>query len=271
MRQNAPLMLADLTWPEVQELVGKVTVVLLPLGACEQHGPGMSLATDIVLATEICRQVSARLFPRVLVAPPIPWGLSDQHLGFPGTISLHPETFYLAIRDVVSSLLGHGFRRFLLVNGHGGNMAASEVICVRLRRETAVEVVGTITYFTLTPAAAADMSHAGRLETSYALALAPEVVKRERLTPPHLVGALPDVAPATIPWAFHELTQTGNLGDPTGASREQGTALVEMVLDRLCHIVTALGEQAPAFRGYPDCREHVVESSAAGAEPPARR
>ena len=153
MRQNLPTMLADLTWPEVQELVHQVTVVLLPPGACEQHGPGMTLATDIVLATELCRQVSARLFPRVLVAPPIPWGLSDQHLGFPGTISLHPETFYLVIRDAVTSLLGHGFRRFLLVNGHGGNMAASELICMRLRRETTVEVVGAVTYFTLAPAA----------------------------------------------------------------------------------------------------------------------
>ena len=258
MQQNSPMMLADLTWPEVQELVHQVTVVLLPIGACEQHGPGMTLTTDIVLATELCRQVSARLFPRVLVAPPIPWGLSDQHLGFPGTISLHPETFYLVIRDAVTSLLGHDFRRFLLVNGHGGNMAASELICVRLRRETAVEVVGTVTYFTLAPAAPADMSHAGALETSYALALAPEVVKPERLTPPHLAAALPDLSPAMIPWAFHEMTQTGNLGDPTGASREQGAALVAMVLDRLCKIVTALGEQAPAFRRSSPLSEEYV-------------
>ena len=218
----------------------------------------MTLATDIVLATELCRQVSARLCPRVLVAPPIPWGLSDQHLGFPGTISLHPETFYLAIRDVVTSLLGHGFRRFLLVNGHGGNMAASELICVRLRRETAVEVVGAVTYFTLAPAASADKSHAGALETSYALALAPEVVKRDQFTPPHLTGTLPDLAPAMIPWAFHEMTQTGNLGDPTGASKEQGTALVAMVLDRLCKIVTALGVQAPAFRRSSPLSEEYV-------------
>jgi creatinine amidohydrolase len=248
MRENVPLMLADLTWPEVQELVDHVTAVLLPLGACEQHGPGMTLTTDIVLATELCRQVSARLAPRVLVAPPIPWGLSDQHLGFPGTISLHPESFYLVIRDVVTSLLGHGFRRFLLVNGHGGNMAASEVICMRLRRETSVELVGAVTYFMLAPASGADLSHAGALETSYALALAPEVVKPERLTPPRLVATLPDLAPATIPWAFHEVTETGNLGDPTGASRERGVGHVRVVLDRLCEIVTALGEQAPAFQ-----------------------
>ena len=248
MRENVPLMLADLTWPEVKELVDHNTVVLLPLGACEQHGPGMTLATDIVIATELCRQVSARLAPRVVVAPPIPWGLSDQHLGFPGTISLHPESFYLVIRDVVTSLLGHGFRRFLLVNGHAGNMAASEVICIRLRRETAVELVGAVTYFTLAPASRADLCHAGALETSYALALAPEVVKQEHLTPPHLIGTLPDLAPATIPWAFHEVTETGNLGDPTGASRERGVAHVSVVLDRLCEIVTALGDQVPAFQ-----------------------
>jgi creatinine amidohydrolase/Fe(II)-dependent formamide hydrolase-like protein len=74
------------------------------------------------------------------------------------------------------------------------------------------------------------------------------VVKPERLTPPRLVGTLPDLAPATIPWAFHEVTETGNLGDPTGASRERGVAHVSVVLDRLCEIVTALGDQVPAFQ-----------------------
>src|SRR5579871_716459 len=106
---SLPLMLADLTWTELREFADQVKVVLIPVGSCEQHGPGMALATDIRLATEVCRQVSARLYPCALVAPPVPWGLSDHHLGFPGTISLHPETFYAVIRDIVTSLLAHGF------------------------------------------------------------------------------------------------------------------------------------------------------------------
>ena len=248
MSANLPLMLADLTWTEVRELAPQVKVVLLPVGSCEQHGHGMALATDITLATEVCREVSRRLYPLVLVAPPMPWGLSDHHLGFPGTISLHPETFYAVIRDVITSLLGHGFRRFLLVNGHGGNIALDDVVCVRLRRETDVDFVAALTYFLLSPE---PVGHAGEVEASYALALAPELVKPARLTPGHPVGDLPDLAPAVVPWAFHEMTQTGNIGDPTLATAEHGRALLAPMLDRLCEIVTAIGEEATAFqRGF---------------------
>jgi creatinine amidohydrolase len=241
---SEPLLLADLTWTELRERAGDIEVVLLPVGSCEQHGPGMALATDIRLATEVCHVVSARLYPRVLVAPPMPWGLSDHHLGFPGTISLQPETFYAVIRDVITSLLGHGFRRFLLVNGHGGNMALDDVVCVRLRRETVVELVGAITYFTLSNE---QVGHAGEVEASYALALAPDLVKAERLAPPRLTNALPDLAPATVPWAFHEMTLTGNLGDPALATAERGHASLAPMLDRLCAIVEAMGT-APAFQ-----------------------
>ena len=242
-----PVLLADLTWPEVRERARLGAVVLLPLGAFEQHGPGMTLATDTQLVAELCRRAAARLSPGVLVAPPLPWGLSDAHLGFPGTISLHPETFYALIRDVIASLLGHGLRRVLLVNGHGGNQAASELACVRLRRELAVELVGAVTYVTLTSLDATELSHAGALETSVALALAPEVVKVERLVPavPRDVG--PDLAPVMIPRAVHEVSGTGHLGDPRQASVERGQTVVEGVLDRLCALITTFSTDAAAF------------------------
>ena len=245
MSANPPLMLADLTWTEVRELAPQVRVVLLPVGSCEQHGHGMALATDITLATAVCREVSRRLYPSVLVAPPMPWGLSDHHLGFPGTISLHPETFYAVIRDVITSLLGHGFRRFLLVNGHGGNIALDDVVCVRLRRETDVDFVAALTYFLLSPE---PVGHAGEVEASYALALAPELVKPARLTPGHPVGVLPDLAPAVVPWVFHEMTRTGNLGDPALATAEQGRARLAPMLDCLCEIVTTIGEEMLTFQ-----------------------
>jgi creatinine amidohydrolase len=240
-------MLADLTWTEVRELRDTITVVLLPVGSCEQHGHGMALATDIRLATEVCRRVSARLYPRVLVAPPMPWGLSDHHLGFPGTISLHPDTFYAVLHDVVASLLAHGFRRFLIVNGHGGNMALDDVVCTRLRRETDVDVVGALTYFALS---STPVGHAGEVEAAYALALAPDLVKRDRLAPPRLTGPLPDLDPGYVPWAFHEMTLSGNLGDPTTATAEQGWALLTPMLDRMCEIVTAFGDAPPFQRSF---------------------
>ena len=266
-----PVLLADLTWPEVQQHVATDPVVLLPVGAFEQHGPGMTLETDTRLATELCRLVSARLFPRVLVAPPMPWGLSAHHLGFAGTISLQPETFFLVIRDVITSLLSHGFRRILLVNGHGGNMAASEEVCLRLRRETEADLIEAVTYFMLAPLAPASLEHAGEIETSYALALAPQLVRPHRLLPAEMLRPSPASAEATILPPFHEITRTGNLGDPTRANRECGEHLVQAVLDRLCELVTMLEredvaadspsrrkeDENPPLAGQPDHRPAI--------------
>lgn len=232
-----PLMLADLTWPEVQHHVRSGSIVLLPLGAFEQHGPGMALETDTRLVTELCRRVSARLSPRVLVAPPVPWGLSDHHMGFAGTISLHPETFFTVIRDVVLSLLRHGFRRIVLVNGHGGNMAATEDACMRLRRETANTLIETVSYFTLADLPVSALEHAGEIETSCALALTPEVVRPEQLVPADMLAPQPGGEGTGNSSPLHELTRTGNLGDPTTANRERGTAVMQVVIDRLCEVV----------------------------------
>ena len=238
MGDTPPVMLADLTWTEVKRYVESDAVVLLPVGAFEQHGPGMTLETDTRLASELCRLVSVRLFPRVLVAPAVPWGLSDHHLGFAGTISLHPETFFLLIQDVITSLVGHGFRRFVLVNGHGGNMTACEEACVRLREETTADVVAAVTYFTLIPLPV--LEHAGEIETSFSLALDPQLVRPDRLVPAAMTvsdHASPDALRGR---PFHHITATGNLGDPRRATSERGKQLVDAVLARLCEIVTSL-------------------------------
>jgi creatinine amidohydrolase len=241
--ENEPLMLADLTWPEVRRHVEDNSVVLLPVGAFEQHGPGMTLETDTRLATELCRRISARLAPRVLVAPPVTWGRSDYHMGFAGTISLQPETFFLVIRDIIMSLIGHGFRRILLVNGHGGNMAAVEEACEVVRTDTVDASIEAVTYFALAPLPASAVAHAGEVETSCALALVPQLVRRDRLVPAEMLCSVPPSMAASSPPAFHEMTRTGNLGDPTLATRDVGEQLVGIVLDRLCEIVTSLSPE----------------------------
>src|SRR3954447_15782833 len=121
------IVLADLTWPELNELRDEIDLVLIPVGSNEQHGPNLALQMDSVGAFEFARRASARMAPRLLVAPVVPWGVSHHHMVFPGTITLSPDTFIQVILEIVETLHHHGFERFMIVNGHGGNNAAIDI------------------------------------------------------------------------------------------------------------------------------------------------
>jgi creatinine amidohydrolase len=174
------LVLADLSWPEVRDIRDRVELVLIPIGSNEQHGPNLALRMDITAAAEFCRRASARLAPRLLVAPPVPWGVSLHHMNFPGTITLAPDTFVEVLVEVIQSLFQHGFERFLIVNGHGGNVAAMDLAAVRARTELDVPFVGACSYFSFFDeglnekyGASAITGHACEVETSVAMELAP--------------------------------------------------------------------------------------------------
>src|SRR5688572_21542177 len=102
------VVLAELTWPEAKDAFAEAEVIVIPLGSNEQHGPGMTLATDITLATAVAVRVAERLRPRAIVAPSLPFGLSPHHMRFPGSITLQPATFSAVLFDVMRSLAQHG-------------------------------------------------------------------------------------------------------------------------------------------------------------------
>src|SRR6266542_3163092 len=136
----ARVSLPDMTWPDSRDALAAARVVIIPPGSTEQPGPGMTLATDIVMATAMSVRVARRLFPRALVAPSLPFGLSPHHMRFPGTITLQPATFAAVLLDVIRSLKQHGATRFMLLNGHGGNQAILSVVATRARHELDVRV-----------------------------------------------------------------------------------------------------------------------------------
>jgi creatinine amidohydrolase len=107
---------------EVQAAAEAGGLVLLPVGAVEQHRPYLPLDTDSLTAFTVCARAAecVREFP-VLVLPPVWWGLSPYWMRFPGTLTLSPETLVALIADLARSVAGHGFRRLVVVNGHGGN------------------------------------------------------------------------------------------------------------------------------------------------------
>jgi creatinine amidohydrolase len=239
-----PLILADLSWPEVDAIRDQVEMVLIPVGSNEQHGPNLALKMDIVGATAFCNRASAMAGGKLLVAPSMPWGVSYHHMNFPGTITLSPDTFVQTLVEVVASLMEHGFERFMIVNGHGGNIAPLGNAVVRINEELGPTWVGSGTYFSFADKNITSdfgfgddiIGHACQMETSAAMFLAPEIVKTDALA----AGELTDLTyefrghlqqyGVTVPYRFDEYTQNGALGDARKSSIEYGTALMESAL-----------------------------------------
>jgi creatinine amidohydrolase len=186
-------LLEELGWPDVAEYLRTDDRLILVVGSCEQHGRHMTFASDVWQPWEIARRLSDR--SGVLLAPPLNYGMSLHHLGFPGSLSLRPDTLSSVIVDLLESAYGHGFRHILLLNGHGGNVAPIQTALmealhelhgleVRLAswwQEPAVQAVFDAAF----PGEPA--GHADPGETSTILAIRPDVVRLERAA--HSPGA----------------------------------------------------------------------------------
>ena len=195
--------LADLAWPDVE---GDLLVV--PLGATEQHGPHLPLSTDTDIAVALASRV-----PGGVVAPAIPYGSSGEHAGFAGTLSIGQEALELLLVELVRSA---GFRRVLLVNAHGGNLDPVRRAVATLRAEGRdVRAWG--------PSWDGD-AHAGRTETSVLLALG-RPVGEER--PVGATEPLAELMPAMTAGGVRAVSASGVLGDARGASKEEGIALLD--------------------------------------------
>ena len=119
---NRRLFLHELTREEARTAAPN-SLVVLPVGAIEQHGPHLPVGTDFYTIDYVAREaaaIAARQIP-ILITPALPFGSSDHHLPFGGTMSLSTNTYYLVIHDLAKSLIASGFRRIFILNGHGGN------------------------------------------------------------------------------------------------------------------------------------------------------
>lgn len=253
------LVLSRLSWPEVRAIREQVEIVLLPIGSNEQHGPNLAIDFDITAATEFSRRASARLYPRALVAPPIPWGVSFHHMNFPGTITLSVNTFMQVLVEVVGSLKAHGFERFLIVNGHGGNIAPMGAATVRIKEEVDPHFIGACSHFSFQDRAEIDprhgiggiTGHACETETAVGMYIAPHTVKTDALA----AGELTELARGfrkslsrygvTVPYRFDELTTNGAFGDARNATWDYGRDLVERSLDNFTAFVEELIANTP--------------------------
>jgi len=247
-----PLLLSDLTTAETNAIAADIELVLVPVGAHEQHGPALPVSTDTLTAQILCSLTGALLRPRVAVAPAIPWGVSWHHLGMAGTISLREETLIALVMDIVGSLAGHGFGRVVLVNTHGGNNAALTIAAERCHRELGVPLVTPIYGYSLLANAAAEilgpdaLGHGGGDEASAILAIRPELVRTELLADPQVdpefrqTRQILQAAGGTLPMMQHLVSPSGATGDSRFASVEAGTAILGRAAGQLQAIIEHL-------------------------------
>ncbi len=233
-----------MTWPEVAEAVKSgATTVILPLGATEQHGPHLPLATDTIRAAAMADLLAERL-PGSLVAPTLPFGCSDEHAGFAGLIGLDHETLARVVLDIARRLAGWGVRRLVILSAHGGNGEALENALMLLRRELPdLEARTNGNLETIAPVllevarrdgiSASDMGlHAGESETSEMLRLRPDLVRLDD-SAPGFTGDMEAVPDELREGGLQAVTETGVLGDPTRAEAERGARYLDAIAEDL--------------------------------------
>jgi len=221
----------------LRSLAERNAIVLLPVASTEQHGPHLPTGVDDMLVTEVCCRAASLLAQEmpIVVTQTVWCGLADHHLAFGGTFSLSLATYHALLRDLCRSILGAGFQKLILVNGHAGNIAGLAAISADLTRELDAPI-GTATYFMLATQEIAELledqgglMHACEAETSMMMAIAPELVDGSRLHEAH--GPKFDLAASLAPTlkrftTFERLTRSGVLGDAGRSSRAKGDAML---------------------------------------------
>jgi len=230
------MLLANLTWFEVSNLSRDIPVIF-PVAALEQHGKHMPLYTDSFLMGEIAGRAEERLGDRALFAP-LQWlGNSHHHMDFPGTLSAEPRVYLDLLCGLLENFIKHGFKRLMILNGHGGNDVPGRQAVFEIRqkhRERHDLLLLFATYWNLGAQPGKEypaikqpvMGHACEWETSMVLRLAPQLVKNHRNA-----GAVPfgnPFEPAVRGWTMPDRSVPGHIGDPSEANAEKGEELFSL-------------------------------------------
>jgi creatinine amidohydrolase len=244
---------AYLNWKQVDALPRDSTLLVLPTAAIEQHGHHLPLATDTLINNLLLGRAIEKLpadLP-VYALPPVHYGKSNEHLGFPGTLSVSASTFMAVLRDLGASVARSGFRKLVLYNTHGGNTSLIDVMARDLRAEFnlrtfALHGSGGISFDGLSAQERAYGFHAGEVETSFLLAAVPELVDRSSYSVNYIADVakaellLPENAPATFAWLTRDMAPSGVLGDPRPATAEKGERWLEQAATRLAAALEAM-------------------------------
>ena len=247
-----------LTWPEVNDAVDLGKVCIVPCGAVEQHGPHLPLDVDLICPSQIALGAGKALPESILVLPTVSYGYTGHVMDFPGTINCHYEHFMRMVLDVTKSLAYHGFKKIILLNGHGSNMPNLDLVARRTNLETDAECVLTGWWLLLTvdpeflpgwreskyPGGCA---HAGELETSLYLYLDGEGVRKDKIknglisfnsdeSPFNYVDLFSQGPGTVVSWTS-SYSETGVLGEAELGSAEKGKQAYDEAVSQLVRFV----------------------------------
>lgn len=247
------ISLRRMSWYDVKlAMDAGCDTIMLPIGSVEQHGPHLPLLTDSMVVDWIAEK-AAENCEGVLVAPIIYYGVSDNHIDFPGTGSVSSDTLNHMVIDVGVSLLNHGFKNLILLNGHGGNNATVAISAHEIRKITG-KFVGLITWPSMVIEAEKTLEseivwHADEGETSTVLWIDPSVVKMERAVKedpkpiPHFEFTHEALFSNPVDQGLprtKDITNSGIIGDATLATPEKGKLILEEAVRNLAKTITDL-------------------------------
>jgi creatinine amidohydrolase len=248
-------LLAEMTWPEVRDYLKESDLVLVPCGSTEQHSLHLPFMSDHATAYEAARRVGEKT--GAIVTPPLAFGISRQHMTFPGPIALTPATYTAVVIDVAECLFHHGFNRILFVNGHGGNnRVLQEAIRTAWERAGGTKEMAMVhlmsLLFELRPEMKPESGHSDYIETSVMMNIAPHAVHPERANQAPKIegyyrGELRQKAVGSIGFERGSIFIPQNLGDvcPNGgwgnvdrANKVLGNEILELWSDYLARFIT---------------------------------
>jgi creatinine amidohydrolase len=248
-----------LTWPEINDAVELKKVCIVPCGAVEQHGPHLPLDVDLVCPVGIASGAGRQIPEKVLVLPVMPYGYAGHVMDFPGTINTHFEHFMDGVLDITKSLAYHGFKKIILLNGHGSNWPNLDLVARRTNLETDAECV-PICWWGLLSVDKEFMpkwrqskfpggcSHACELETSLYLYLEGDDVRKDQIksgtisfneegSPFMWVDLFAAGCATVISWTS-SYSETGVLGEAELATAEKGRVAYEEAVKQLVRFIT---------------------------------
>jgi len=263
---SSKFLYEEMTWPEIREAAKAGRVALVPVGMIEDHGHHLPVDTDALIVGTIARRAAALIPEMVVCLPEIKFGYSPHHMDFPGTITIGAHTFIDYLLDVCRSLIHHGFKRVLLVNGHGSNAPFVDIASRLAIIEHPDTLCATVSWWSIDQVRQCvaefresqfpgGMSHACEAETSLYLAIRPELVYMERAAkeigfPPSkyfwydlMGGTASGYSSVLMAPHWSTVTQTGVMGDPTKATKEKGERILKAASEGLVDVIRELGKR----------------------------
>lgn len=249
---------AYLTWKEVDALPRESTLLILPTAAIEQHGHHLPLATDTLLNNLLLGHALELVDEKlpIYALPPICYGKSNEHLGYPGTLSVSASTFMAVVRDLGASLHAGGFQKLALYNSHGGNTSLVDIMARDLRAEFGLRTFSLFgspgaSFDTVSPQELTYGFHAGEIETAYLLYATPELVHQDQYTSNYIARVdqpellKPEGSHANFAWLTRDIAPSGVMGDPAAATAENGERWVKESARQIAKILEAMYHFVP--------------------------